>query len=120
MELPIIYKLKRESQKELAELQDEAIEVVYELLDSAVIHGGTAIWRCYDGKRFSEDIDLYAQYTEDFETKIEKALKRRGLSLMKFRQTENTLFSEISNGVTPMKLEITLKKVKGTLAIYRK
>ena len=94
MELPIIYKLKRESQKELAELQDEAIEVVYSLLQNAVIHGGTAIWRCYGGKRFSEDIDLYADYKEDFKVLLENELKKRGLILFKFRQTESTLFSQ--------------------------
>ena len=120
MELPIIYKLKRKTQKELAELQDEVIEVVYELLDSAVIHGGTAIWRCYDGKRFSEDIDLYARYTENFKARLEQALKRRDLSLIKFRQTENTLFSEVSNGASSMRLEITKERKKGSLAVYKK
>ncbi len=120
MELPIVYKLKRESQRKLAELQDEVIEVVYSLLEDVVIHGGTAIWRCYGGKRFSEDIDLYADYKEDFKEKLEKELKKRGLSLLKFRETENTLFSQISDNVTNMSLEITRKKVHGTLKIYWK
>ncbi len=120
MELPIVYRLKRESQKNLTELQDEVIEVIYEILDDAVIHGGTAIWRCYGGKRFSEDIDIYAKYPEDFKIKLERVLKRRGLKLIKFRQTANTLFSEISNDTTSMKLEITRKKVRGTLSVYQK
>ncbi|MCW1295288.1 MAG: nucleotidyl transferase AbiEii/AbiGii toxin family protein [Candidatus Parvarchaeota archaeon] len=120
MELPIIYKLKRESQKELAELQDEAIEVVYSLLQNAVIHGGTAIWRCYGGKRFSEDIDLYADYKEDFKVLLENELKKRGLILFKFRQTESTLFSQISDNNAKMSLEITRKNVKGTLKAYQK
>ena len=51
MDFPIIYRLRRKSQKELAELQDEVVDVVYTLLDNAVIHGGTAIWRCYGGKK---------------------------------------------------------------------
>ncbi len=120
MELPIIYKLKRESQKELAQLQDEVIEVVYSLSENAVIHGGTAIWRCYNGKRFSEDIDLYYRYKEDFRDKLEAELKKRGLILLKFRQTENTLFSQISNNTIKMSLEVTRKNIKGTLKVYQK
>ncbi len=120
MELPIVYRLRRESQKNLAELQDEVIEVVYEILDNAVIHGGTAIWRCYGGKRFSEDIDLYALHPEDLKLKLEGALNRRGLKLIKFRKTANTLFSEVSNDITSMKLEMTRKNINGTLAVYRK
>ncbi|MGC8533769.1 MAG: nucleotidyl transferase AbiEii/AbiGii toxin family protein [Candidatus Parvarchaeum sp.] len=120
MELPIIYKLRREQQKELAQLQDEVVEVVYSLLENAVIHGGTAIWRCYNGKRFSEDIDLYSYYKEDFRDKLEVELKKRGLILLKFRQTKNTLFSQISNDTTKMSLEITRKNIKGTLKVYQK
>jgi predicted nucleotidyltransferase component of viral defense system len=120
MDLPIIYKLKRSAQRELAGLQDEVIEVVYELLEDAVMHGGTAIWRCYGGKRFSEDIDLYAVFPEYFKTALDKALKRRGLILTKFRHTGNALFSEVYNGVSAMKLEITRKRVKGTLTPYLK
>ncbi len=120
MEFPIIYKLKRESQKELAELQDEMIEVVYTLWDNAVIHEGTAIWRCYGGKRFSEDIDLYTNYPADLKAKLENELKKRGLKLLKFRQTANTLFSRISNDVTHMSLEITRKNIHGTLKTYQK
>ena len=83
----MLCKLKRSTQKSPTSLQDEVIEVVYETLDSAVIHDGAAIWRCYDGKRFSEDIDRYAAYPEDFKTELDKALARRGLSLLKSRQT---------------------------------
>ena len=120
MELPIIYKLKRKAQKDLAELQDEVMEVVYEVFENAVMHGGTAIWRCYSGKRFSEDIDLYVKYTGDFKEQLEKSLKKRGLNLIKFRQTANTVFSEISNDITSMKLEITNERKRGILAIYEK
>ncbi len=120
MDFPLMYKLKRQSQKDLAELQDEVVEVVYEVLDDAVIHGGTAVWRCYGSKRFSKDIDLYAVYREGFKETLETALKKRGLTLVKFRQTTNTLFSEVSDGRSTVKLEITRKRVKGTLTIYKK
>ena len=120
MELPIIYKLKRKAQKDLAELQDEVMEVVYEVFENAVMHGGTAIWRCYSGKRFSEDIDLYVKYTGYFKEQLEKSLKKRSLNLIKFRQTANTVFSEISHDIASMKLEITNERKRGILAIYEK
>ena len=72
------------------------------------------------GKRFSEDIDRYAAYPEDFKTELDKALARRGLSLLKSRQTNDTSFFEISDGATTMKLEMTKKRINGTLAVYLK
>ena len=56
-EIPLILKLKKQNHKELAEAQDIMIENIFDV-DDAVLHGGTAIWRCYKGKRFSEDIDI--------------------------------------------------------------
>ena len=53
MELPIIYKLKRRVQKDSAELQDEVIWAVYEILYNAVIDGGVTIWHCYGTKKVS-------------------------------------------------------------------
>ena len=44
----------------LAELQDEVIDIIYNRVEpDATLYGGTAIWRCYGGNRFSEDIDIY-------------------------------------------------------------
>jgi predicted nucleotidyltransferase component of viral defense system len=34
---------------------------MYEKFPNAVIHGRTAIWRCYGSNRFSEDVDVYLQ-----------------------------------------------------------
>jgi predicted nucleotidyltransferase component of viral defense system len=57
---PIELSLRTEKQVALARLQDRVVEVLFELVPDVVMHGGTAIWRCYDGNRFSEDIDIYA------------------------------------------------------------
>lgn len=44
----------------LAELQDYVIDVIYNKIDSqSVLYGGTAIWRCFGGNRFSEEIEIY-------------------------------------------------------------
>ena len=44
----------------LAELQDYVIDIIYDVFQpDALLYGGTAIWRCFGGMRFSEDIDIY-------------------------------------------------------------
>jgi len=49
-EIPIILQLKRQNHKELALAQDIMIENIFNI-EEAVFHGGTAIWRCYGGRR---------------------------------------------------------------------
>jgi len=44
----------------LANLQDFVLGIIYDKIDpTALLYGDTAIWRCYGGQRFSEDIDIY-------------------------------------------------------------
>ena len=58
-EIPIILKLKKQMQKNLALAQDVIVKELFLVFEDAVLHGGTAIWRCYSGDRFSEDVDAY-------------------------------------------------------------
>ncbi|MEM0202298.1 MAG: nucleotidyl transferase AbiEii/AbiGii toxin family protein [Candidatus Micrarchaeaceae archaeon] len=48
-----------------------------------VMHGGTAIWRCYNGNRFSEDIDLYAtdEQMKTLDKELTWALSKRDVKL---------------------------------------
>ena len=55
----MIDKLKKKMHKDIALLQDIFIDILYEIFPDCVLHGGTAVWRCYNGTRFSEDIDVY-------------------------------------------------------------
>ncbi len=57
MTLPIRNILKGRILK-IAELQDKLVIELASKFDF-VLHGGTAIWRIYKGKRFSFDIDVY-------------------------------------------------------------
>lgn len=70
--------LKTKEQKEKAKLQDTIINIIYNKFDDVVIHGGTAVWRCYGGERFSKDIDLYVP-TANGAKKIILEIKRNGL-----------------------------------------
>ncbi|MDD5163274.1 MAG: nucleotidyl transferase AbiEii/AbiGii toxin family protein [Candidatus ainarchaeum sp.] len=102
--------LKRQSQVRLAELQDETVDILYSIDPNAVLHGGTAIWRCLQGNRFSEDIDCYSLAGKNFRAKLEAELKKRNLILKKFKESENTVFSKISNSQTEVSLEVSKRK----------
>ncbi len=101
--------LRKRLHVETAMLQDEMVEVVYALEPTAVLHGGTAIWRCYDGNRFSEDLDFYLLPQEGFEKRLGDKLVQRQLKLVKFKQTQNAIYSKISNGSVEVRFEALLK-----------
>ncbi|MFH0955168.1 MAG: nucleotidyl transferase AbiEii/AbiGii toxin family protein [Candidatus Micrarchaeota archaeon] len=116
MTIPLKNRLKRQAQVRLAELQDEAVDIVYRVLPNAVLHGGTAIWRCFSGNRFSEDLDFYALAGKNFREELEAELRKRSLILSKFKQTENVIFAKISNQQTEVSLEIAVRKSPKTVS----
>ncbi len=109
MKLPIIKQLKKRDQIETAKLQDELILLLYNVDDSLVIHGDTSIWRCYSGYRFSEDIDLYSINFPKYLDNFKSELKSHELTLIKFKDTGNILFSNISDNNISVKIEINHK-----------
>ena len=110
MQLPIIKMLKKKNQVEVAFLQDEIVQIVYSVDDGAVLHGGTAIWRCYSGNRFSDDLDFYSSALFSLKTDFEKTSRSHSLNVTKFKSTGNLLFSSINDGRTSLNLEVNLKK----------
>lgn len=116
--IPIILRLKRELHKEVAKAQDIVVESLYEVFNDAVLHGGTSIWRCYQGNRFSEDIDVYL--TKDIEkiNLLFELFKRRGFSVEKKRIKENSLYSTLKLNNTVVRFEALFKKIKGHLKEY--
>ena len=67
--IPLILRLKKAAHREIAKAQDIIVATLYQAFDEAVLHGGTAIWLCYKGQRYSEDVDVY----------ISKDAKKTGL-----------------------------------------
>ena len=59
MDLSISRFLKRREEIEIALLEDEIVAIILNITDKIALHGDTAVWRCYGGKRFSTDIDVY-------------------------------------------------------------
>jgi predicted nucleotidyltransferase component of viral defense system len=118
MDIPLGKILRKRAQLELALLQDEAIDIVYNIDGDAIFHGGTCIWRCFKGKRFSEDLDLYS--TKITKEKLENETKKRGLELVKYRETDNSIYSKISNGESEVSIEFAIRKIKGCITDYEK
>jgi predicted nucleotidyltransferase component of viral defense system len=61
---PIERMLNNGAQIAIARLEDSVVKAIYELDSGVVMHGGTAIWRCYGGYRFSSDVDIYLKDTQ--------------------------------------------------------
>lgn len=103
--------LRRQQHVELALLQDEIVSVAYAISQDFILHGGTAIWRCYNGKRFSEDLDFYCRkLPSNFKELLIVELNKRGLELSKFKQTKSTVFAKIFNARIEASLEIALRQ----------
>src|SRR3989344_9609638 len=118
--IPINLKLRKAEHKKIAYVQDILVEELYHLFPKAVIHGGTAIWRCYNGNRFSEDIDAYLR--RDVE-KIEGffgLLAKKGFKIIKSRIKENSVYSEMVFNDIPVRFEATFQSKKGIARKYEK
>jgi predicted nucleotidyltransferase component of viral defense system len=92
MKLPLQLKLKKKAHQSIAYAQDLIMEELYHFFPKAVFHGGTAIWRCYQGNRFSEDIDVYLTSKEAVPSFFEK-MEQKGFVILKKRVKENSLYS---------------------------
>lgn len=119
MKLPLTQRLRKRMHAEIGLLQDELIDIVYALDNSAILHGGTAIWRCYSGNRFSEDIDLYSRKIT--EAALAQALSSRGLEIKKLKHTANLIFCKVASPAAEVRLEINPKaKVSPMLKNYER
>ncbi len=88
------------------------------MIPKTVLHGGTAILKCYSGNWFSGDIDVYLE--KDIE-KIEEffgKLKKLGFEIVKKNLKENSLFSVLMFNNTEIRFEAVFKKVKGIIKEY--
>jgi len=113
--LPLANRLKKKAHRTLALAQDLMVVEIYSHLNGAVIHGGTAIWRCYGSGRFSEDIDVYLpkkfRKSEEMKKFID-GLKKKGFEVKKFRERENSIFSSFSYANTTLLFEAVFLDAK--------
>ena len=113
VELPIFKKLKKKAHREIAGLQDILVSKVFKIFKSAVLHGGTAIWRCYQGNRFSEDVDFYISPKEKNKIKIFlENLQKEGFKILKKKFTQNAFYSNIKRNDVEIRFEVLFKEIK--------
>lgn len=118
MKIPLQARLKREIHRKIAYAQDLVIREVYSVFNKAVLHGGTAIWRCYNGKRFSEDLDFYLPNDKKKIEILFENLKKVGFDIKKRKISENSIYSELELDRILVRLEATFQKVSCILCDY--
>ena len=118
--IPLINQLNKERHRQVAIAQDFLITELYRFFPQAVFHGGTAIWRCFHGGRFSEDLDVYIEKDKDQIERLFTSLQQKGMNVIKKKVSANSLYSKIEFDRHIVSLEAVFKKVKGTLAEYEK
>jgi len=116
--IPLILRVKKQIHKEIVDAQDSVVKAMYEAFPEAVLHGGTAIWRCYEGNRFSEDIDVYILKDQTKITALFASLKKEGFVIMKKKVTANSIFSTLEFNGAVVRFEALFKKVRGVLKEY--
>lgn len=116
MNIPLSKRIRQRQHRLIAELQDIVLEAFYGIEGNAVLHGGTAIWRCLQGNRFSEDLDFYARPKKSLKEELEKELGFTGTRLVKFRQTQNAVYCKAQRGGVEVSLEIALREFKNPVA----
>ncbi len=118
IKIPLNLKLKKRFHKEIAYAQDVLVEELYNFFPRAIIHGGTAIWRCYNGNRFSEDIDVYITKDEKKINDFFESLESKGFKVIKKKIKENSLYSEIMIGNESVRFEATFQSKKPLFKKY--
>jgi len=116
--IPLQVKLKRETHRRIASAQDLIVQEVYAVFERAVLHGGTAIWRCYNGKRFSEDLDFYLPKDTEKIEDVFRRLQKVGFRIIKKKIGENSIYSELELERTAVRFEATFQKIPGVLCDY--
>ena len=91
--IPLAVRLKRESHRKIAYAQDLVLEQVYKSFNNAVLHGGTAIWRCFSGKRFSEDLDFYLENSKEKINSVFDNLEKIGFKIVKKKVSDTSVYS---------------------------
>src|SRR3989339_2086515 len=116
--IPLILRLKKEIHKKIAVAQDLIVQEMLNTFDNVVLHGGTAIWRCYKGNRFSEDIDVYIPGDLKKIDMLFDSFLKKEFVIEKKKITENGIYSNLRLNDTLVRFEALFKKISGSLKEY--
>lgn len=115
--MALVHKLKKAAHRDIAKGQDLIVQALYEIEGAAVIHGGTSIWRCYGGNRFSEDVDVYLPNKETVHAIFDHFLKK-GFRIEKKKIGDNSIYSTLQLQRVTVRFEAIFKKITGSLRDY--
>lgn len=116
--VPLYIRIRKESHRKIAYAQDLIVEEVYKEFDKPILHGGTAIWRCYEGKRFSEDLDFYLPRNKDKINRLFASLEKKGFQIIRKKVSANSIYSELRLARVSVRLEATFQRAEGIIADY--
>ncbi len=118
--------IKDPAQLEKAKLEDVITELLYRKYNDIVFHGGTSIWRCYSGNRFSRDLDFYLKATDNKERMLHYAeladfLKESGFRIKEkgYDNSTETMHILVESNAK-MKIDINFNYKTGLPTEYRK
>ncbi len=114
MRIPLYNRLRRQAHRDIAAAQDIVMTAIYRHFPKAVFHGGTAIWRCYGGNRFSEDLDFYIP-SKNRVPAFFQSLERQGFRILKQRVKENSLYALVEFNRTLVSVEGIFTSKKGAI-----
>lgn len=112
MDVPISHRLRNKTQLSIAELQDKFVEAVYQSDSNIILHGGTAIWRCYSGNRFSYDVDAYIRNVREFNAirhGLTFSLSRLGCKIDSISIIERSIFAVVSDQIARLSVDISYR-----------
>ena len=116
--LPLGVRLKRRAHRDVALAQDLLVAQAFDSFPECVLHGGTAIWRCFGGTRFSEDVDAYVPgYSREAAARFGSGLAAKGVKELKFKETENTVFAGFEFAGAPVSFEGALRRPPARVAV---
>lgn len=113
MNIPLLNRIKKRAHRDIALIEDVLIKVIYEIDNTAEIHGGTVIWRCFGGRRFSKDIDVYLRSNgelDELQAKVSSAAERYGASVTRFKDTGNLVFAKFLIGGISSEIDLNYKR----------
>ncbi|MBI3033883.1 nucleotidyl transferase AbiEii/AbiGii toxin family protein [Candidatus Woesearchaeota archaeon] len=114
MKIPLYNRIKKQAHKDIAAAQDIVMREIYDYFPKAVFHGGTAIWRCYSGNRFSEDLDFYLPSKGSVPVFFQ-SLERQGFRIFKQRVKENSLYALVEFNRAQVRVEAIFTAKKGAI-----
>ncbi len=115
---------RNDAQYKRAVMEDALVDLVYKEFGAFVMHGGTAVWRCYGGNRFSRDVDFYANLDPHSESVLQKKMHKTlvddsyQITEEKYNNSTLTLHMIVRGYDTTGKLDITFAHAKGEAAEY--